>query len=347
MAITARHIFFSLTVSASLATQASLVLMGSAQAAPFRMIITETETPLVPNSVVELSVRSGAFTKAGVEVELVRVGQTPSAIAALKSGQGEMANIALDSALQLVARNQMRLKGIVSPDKALPFVLATTKDITSIAQLEGKNFGVARVGSVDDLVSRSVIAKLGLDPDKLKYVGLGQPPVRAQALAGKRIDATAVSIGIWLSIKDRSMLNMLVDQKKFYESAPFVTKLNVVTESVAKDRAKEVQAVVRVIMDASRQFAKNPQSWVEAMAQARPDVAREDLEQLAQTYRPSWSVNGGLNLDSLTYTTNVLYEDPEFKDLRKVAPAEWIDTSFIDKVLSELGRDESTDAPGR
>ena len=57
--------------------------------------------------------------------------------------------------------------------------------------------------------------------------------------------------------------------------------------------------------------------------------------------------NGGLNLDSLTYTTNVLYEDAEFKDLRKVAPAEWIDTGFIDKVLAELGRDETTDAPGR
>ena len=347
MAKRTRNIFWSLTSSFVLAAQLGYLSNSTAYAAPFRMIITETETPLVPNSVVELSVRSGAFAKAGVEVELVRVGQTPSAIAALKSGQGDMANIALDSALQLVARNQMKLKGIVSPDKALPFVLATSKDITSIAQLDGKNFGVARVGSVDYLVSRSVIAKLGLDPDKLKYVGIGQPPVRAQALAGKRIDATAISIGIWLSIKDRSMLNMLVDQKKFYDSAPFVTKLNVVTDVVARDRAKEVQAIVRVIIEASRQYAKNPQSWVEAMGQARPDVAKEDLEQLSQTYKPSWSVNGGLNLDSLTYTTNVLYEDAEFKDLRKVAPAEWIDTGFIDKVLAELGRDETTDAPGR
>src|SRR4051794_37127789 len=84
-----------------------------AAAAPFRIIITETETPLVPNSVIDLANRLGYYKKAGAdEVELVRVQQTPSAVAALRSGQGDMANIALDSALQLVARNQMKLKGV-------------------------------------------------------------------------------------------------------------------------------------------------------------------------------------------------------------------------------------------
>ena len=319
----------------------------AASAAPFRIIITETETPLVPNSVIDLANRLGYYKKAGVDVELVRVQQTPSAIAALRSGQGDMANIALDSALQLVARNQMKLKGVISPDKALPFVIATSRDITSAKQLEGKAFGVARVGSVDYLLSRTVLSKLGLNPDKVQYLALGQPPVRAQSLLAKRIDATTFSIGVWSSLADKSSLNMLVDQQKFNDAAPFITKLNVVSEAVAKDRAKDVQAVVDGIMAASRDFAKDPKIWIDAMTQARPDVKRADLESLADNYKANWSVNGGVNMAALSYTTDTIYLDPEWKDVRKVEPTEWIDLSFVDHALKASGVAPTYDATGR
>ncbi len=330
------------------AFSAALSLAASvAEAAPFRIIITETETPLVPNSVTDLALRLGYYKKAGVEVELVRVAQTPSAVAALRSGQGEMANLALDSALQLVARNQMKLKGVMSPDKALPFVIATSKDITSAAQLEGKAFGVARVGSVDYLLSRTVLAKLGLNPDKVNYVALGQPPVRAQSLLAKRIDATTFSIGVWLNLADKSGVNMLVDQQKFNDAAPFITKLNVVTETTASTRGKEVQAVVDAIIAASRDFAKDPKIWVDAMVQARPDVKRTDLEQLAENYKANWSINGGLNMAALSYTTDTIYLDTEWKDVRKVDPKEWIDLGYTDRFLAANGVAPTYDATGR
>src|ERR1700722_4714494 len=102
---------------------AMMLGLSGAAADPFRIIITETEIPLVPNSVIDLAGRLGFYKQAGVDVELVRVAQTPSAVAALHSGQGQMANIGLDAALQLIARGQMKLKGVISPDKALPFLL--------------------------------------------------------------------------------------------------------------------------------------------------------------------------------------------------------------------------------
>src|SRR5580704_13518540 len=125
-----------------------LGLCGSAATAePFRIIISETEMPVVPNSVIDLAGRLGFYKQAGVDVELVRVQQTPSVVAALHSGQGQMANVGFDAAVQLLARGQMKLKGVISPDKALPFLIAAKKAYTSPKQLEGKVFGVARVGS--------------------------------------------------------------------------------------------------------------------------------------------------------------------------------------------------------
>jgi NitT/TauT family transport system substrate-binding protein len=318
-----------------------------ARADPFKIIVTETETPLVPNSVTDLALRLGYYKKAGVDVELVRVQQTPSAVAALRSGHGDMANIATDTALQLIGRDQMKLKGVISPDKALPFLIAAKKTIATPQALEGKIFGVARVGSADYILSRAVLSNLGVPVDTLQYLAIGQPPVRARSLIAGRIDATAVSIGIWTTVPDKSNLAILVDQQNFYRLAPFVSKLNVVTADTAKTKAKEIAGVVRGIIMASRDFAKNPKLWVNAMAVARPDVKREALETLSQAYRKSWGVNGGLNLKEIKFTTDMDYQGPEFKDLRRVEPGDWIDTSYVDAVLKDLGSQRGMDETGR
>lgn len=317
------------------------------QAEPFKLIVTETETPLVPNSVADLAIGLGYYKRAGVDVELVRVQQTPSAVAALRSGGGDMANIATDTALQLVGRDQMKLKGVVSPDKALPFLIAAKKGISTPKDLKGKIFGVARVGSADYTLSRVVLAKLGVDIGSLQYLSIGQPAVRAQSLATGRIDATSISIGAWLAMPDKSGVEEMVDQEKYYQLAPFTSKLNVVTADTAKSKAREITGVARGIIMASRDFAKDPSLWVKAMEKARPDVKPADLEKLGEAYRKEWSVNGGINLEAVKFTTDTAYQSPDFKDLRRVEPKEWIDTSFVDGVLKDVGTDPAMDPTGR
>ena len=309
----------------------SLLPVLSASAAPFRIIVTEAETPLVPNSVIDLADQLGYYKKAGVDVELVRVKATPAAVAALRSGQGEMANIGTDIALQLIARGQMDLKGVISPDKALPYAVVAKTDIATPQQLEGKVFGVGQVGSVDYVQSRMVLPKLDIDTAKVTFLPVGQPLVRAQALAAGRIDATAVTIGTWLTLPSQDGLHLLIDQATYYQAAPLVTKLNVVTAETAQKRGKDVAAVVEAILTASRDFARNPELWVDAMTKARPDVKREQLELLAKAYEKSWSVDGGLDEKELEFTTNAFYGSADFKDIpKRVEPKDWIDRSFIE-----------------
>ena len=170
----------------------------------------------------------------------------------------------------------------------------------------------------------------------------GSQPVRAQALAAGRIDATAVSIGVWSAMPDRSSLKVLVDQADFYRLAPFVSKLNVVTDAVASAKAAEITGVVRALIMASRDFAAQPELWVNAMAAARPDVNRGVLTALAKVYRNSWSVDGGLDPKEVKFTTDTLYRGDDFKELRRVEPPEWIDPEFIDAALKGLGREQAT-----
>ena len=69
---------------------------------------------------------------------------------------------------------------------------------------------------------------MGLDPDKLKMVAIGQPRTRAQALLGGRVEATTMSIGVWTSLKNHTNLRILVPQIDYFEAAPVLSKVNVV-----------------------------------------------------------------------------------------------------------------------
>lgn len=323
---------------------AALLLSTSfAAAEPFRLIITDLETPLVPNSVMDLAEKEGYFEREGVEVELVRVQQTPSALAALQAGEGEMANISTDSLLLLVAQGSDDLRAVTSPNKSLPFLIASKEDIATPADLAGKSFGIGRPGSVDHSLSVRVLKKYDVDVDSIDMVALGQPNQRGQALVAGQIDATTMSIGVWSAIPDTTGLHVLINQDDYYNAAPVVSKVNIVTTKVLEERRDDVKKVIAALIKASRDFASDPAVWVAAMEKARPDVEKSTLESLSKAFAGSWSTNGGLSKDELEYTVNVYYEGEDFKDARKVELSEWADFSVIDEVLAEIGTDDKLD----
>lgn len=327
---------------------AALTLLGGAATAePFRLILTHLEPPLVPNSVMDLAAELGYFEREGVEVELVRVQQTPSALAALMAGEGEMANVSIDAVLQLVAQGNTELRAVTSPNKSLPFLIASKDDIASPVDLAGHSFGVGRIGSLDHSLSTKVLGDEGLDMDKLGVVTLGQPAVRAQALAAGQVDATTMSIGVWLSIPDKAGLKILVPQDSYYAGAPVVNKVNVVPTAVLAERRDEVVAVVRALVKISRDFEENPDAWAEAMDPWRGNLATDTMRTLAASFDGSWSTNGGIGREELQFTSDWIFRTEDFKNLAPVPLEAWVDFSVTDDVLSELGIAPGADQPTR
>jgi NitT/TauT family transport system substrate-binding protein len=161
------------------------------------------------------------------------------------------------------------------------------------------------------------------------------------------VDATTMSIGVWMALPDKAGLHVLVDQKQYYEAAPVVQKVNVVTDEVLASRREDVAAVVRALIAISRDFAKDPETWVDRMEQARPDTSRENLTELAKSFAESWSVNGGLNREELEFTVNWAYESPDLAGVRRVPLSEWVDFSLVDEALEAAGVYPGFDEPGR
>jgi NitT/TauT family transport system substrate-binding protein len=92
------------------------------------------------------------------------------------------------------------LRAVTSPNKSLPFLIAAQGRDRRTGRPAGRSFGVGRVGSLDHSLSMKVLESEGVDTDALEIVTLGQPAVRAQALAAGQIDATTMSIGVWMSM---------------------------------------------------------------------------------------------------------------------------------------------------
>ncbi len=331
----------------SASASAMLISAGAMAAEPFRLVLTHLEPPLVPNSVMDLAHELGYFQREGVDVELIRVQQTPSALASIMAGEGEMANVSVDAVLQLRARGGDALMAVTSPNKSLPFLIASRSEIASPADLVGRSFGVGRIGSLDYSLSSKVLASEGVDMNDLDVVTLGQPSVRAQALAAGQVDATTMSIGVWLSIPDKTGLSILVPLDAYFDAAPVVNKVNVVSAEVLEGRRDEVVAVVRALVRISRDFAVDPSAWADAMAPYSGNLTADNLALLAESFDGNWSINGGISRQELQNTQDWLYQTEDFKELALVALDDWVDFSVTDDVLAEIDTAPGADQPTR
>jgi len=318
-----------------------LSLMASTSLAePFRIVVTETETPLVPNSLIYLAESAGYFDDQGLEVDLVPAAQTPMAVAALRSGGGEMANISVGSLLDLHAEGAEDIVAVHSSDKAIPFMIVGKPGLT-LQDMAGATYGVGRMHSLDYDLSSLVLENLGVNFDSLEVVPLGAPAVRAQALGAGRIDSTTISIGSFLAMPSHEEFDTLVSVGEFFRQVPIVTKVDVVTADVLEHRADDLDKVLTALTLAARDYAADPETWVEDMADDRPDIARATLAELAKTYSESWTVNGGLQKKEMLYSLRSLgqpYKRENGEDTPfRVELEDITDFGPMDAVLEELG----------
>jgi NitT/TauT family transport system substrate-binding protein len=330
----------------SLFVAAMLLLPVAAAAEPFRIIVTSTEVPLVPNSVLHLAKSEGYFDRAGVDVELIAVEQTPMAIAALRSKGGDMANISVDGLFGLYTGGVTDLKAVGSTDKSIPYIIAGRQGL-ALKTLAGQRFGVGRRNSLDHTLSWNVLNYFGADANAVDYLPLGQPSVRAQALSAGQIDATTMSIGVFLSMPDHDRMTVLADVAQYYDAAPVLSKVNVVHRETIASRAGELEKVLEALTLAARDYAGNPDKWVAAMRKSRPDVEPAVLAQLAEDFRKIWTVNGGIQRAEMDFTQEWLYRLEKFENSDVVVPGAWADFGPIDRVLARIGKSNAGDAVSR
>jgi len=328
------------------------VTLEAAESKPREMLklrlgLGSAPVPPLPNSVLWLAKDLGFYAREGLDVELNEFQGTPLAIAAMVSGDVDVANVSTSEVIRMNATKGQPMRAIHSPDARLYFLIAAKDEIKSVAELQGKTFAVARIGSVDHSLTLLALKALGVNPAAITFVAIGTPSIRAQALAARRVDATTISLGTWVTIQKEAGLKVLVDPNTYFETATVVEKVNAVTTKVWEEKPEHLRRFTAAILKASRHFADNQEAWVEAMTKRRSDVDRKDVTNLWTAFKGSWAVNGLMNLDAYKKSSEFFYQAGILDKVPRIEVVEWADTRFVDDVLREIGVYPKSDAPGR
>ena len=165
-------------------------------------------------AVMWIGAEQGIFRKHGVNVEVIAIRSGPQTMAALASGDIQIAYTIPGSVVGAAASGMdvAFFGGIINMAEG-DFMGGRT--IRSPEDLKGKRLGVQSIGSGTWSNAMLAIEYLGLEPnrDKIAVLVIGDTPILAQALSAGNIDAAYLTYGYSKPLKDKGF-PLLLDMAK-------------------------------------------------------------------------------------------------------------------------------------
>lgn len=132
------------------------------------------------------------FGAEGLDVEIVDFAGGAKALQAVVGGSADVVSGAFEHTLNMQAKGQP-MRAFVLQGRAPQIVLAvstkTMPDFKTVADLKGKKIGVTAPGSSTNIMANFVLAKAGLKPADVSYVGVGASQGAVAAMRAGQIDA--------------------------------------------------------------------------------------------------------------------------------------------------------------
>ena len=132
------------------------------------------------------------FDDEGLEVSIVDFAGGAQALRAVVGGSADVVSGAFEHTLNMQAKGQP-MRAFVLQGRAPQIVLAvstkTMPDFKSLTDLKGKKIGVTAPGSSTNIMANFVLAKAGLKPTDVSYIGVGASQGAVAAMRSGQIDA--------------------------------------------------------------------------------------------------------------------------------------------------------------
>lgn len=179
-----------------------------------------------------IAVERKLFEKHGLETTVNYVRGGRNIVAALLSGQSDLAVI-LPSSFLLANLQGADFVFIGNSHSALKYVLAAHPSIKAPADLKGKRLAISSVGDLSHAMTLMALQRLGIGRKELEVIQVGQQPDRMLALKNGSVQATMVSSPFDFMLKKegfvslfdtsnevRTLATAYTVQQKFLQNAP-------------------------------------------------------------------------------------------------------------------------------
>jgi ABC-type nitrate/sulfonate/bicarbonate transport system substrate-binding protein len=289
-----------------------------------------------------VGVEQGFFRKHGVSVEIIQTRSSAQTLAALASGDIQIAattpSVVLSAAVG--GMDVAFFGGIVNRADG-DFVVAPA--IRTAEDLKGKRLGVQSLGGGVWSLAMLALDHLGLEParDKILVIAVGDQSVLAQALAAGRIDATYLGYTYSALVKEKGF-PVLLDIGR--APIPYQGLALVARRSYLKQNPRTIDAVLEGLIE-SVAFIQNPanreialKSLVKNLRLSGSKEAESGYEVLQWLYsldiKPS--VMGIQNMQRLLATTNPRVAGVKAEDVVDEIPVQRLEkTNFYQELRAQ------------
>ena len=281
----------------------------------------------VSNAMLWVTDEAKLFQKNGIEPQILYL-QTTLGQTAMIAGEVDMCvySGSLLSSARLQGADVVMVTSFLN--KPL-YRLVVRPEIRTVADLRGKRLGITRFGTVTDSMSRLLVGKLGLDPDKdVSYIQVGDVPILLASLTtGRIIDGAIIQPPYYLKALASGM-RVLVNMQEM-DIPVQQTGLNTTQKFISKN-PDVVRRVVKSVIEGIHLMRTNPSVAKHAIAKRMQIKDEKEIEDTYSLLRRFVPIKPYPTLDGF----KTIFDDLSRKvpAAKTANPKEFVDTQFIDEL---------------
>ncbi len=232
---------------------------SGAEAQRVRIAYASRSNSATPQAV---AVNRGFFKSEGLDVELIQMNPRLAA-QALVNG-----DVAFVTAFVSVFRGILQglpIKVVFVHLKKGPYFVMARPEIKDVQQLKGKRIGVSTIRGTDQLVAEEMLQPKGFDPRFLQAVGIGDSPVRMQALVSGAVDAISVAPPHDLMLQKMGFKALVGPPEQGLPSSGMLT-----SDRLLREDPQLIRRTLRALLRAHQFILANKEETLKVMTQWLP-----------------------------------------------------------------------------
>ena len=158
----------------------------------------------------------GFFKSAGLEVEIIDFAGGSRAMQAVTEGAADVVSGAFEHTINLQSRGKKYQSFVLqgrAPAISLGISSKTMPEYKSVADLKGKRIGISAPGSSTNMVANLILARAGLKPGDVGFVGVGTASSALMAWRNGQIDAMSNADPVMSILEQKGELRIVADTR--------------------------------------------------------------------------------------------------------------------------------------
>ncbi len=278
----------------------------------------------------------GFFDKQGLDVQVVLVNGADKSTMALMGGSVYVSTGGVDTVISADEQGAdlATIGGIIN---GLTHYIMGGKKFHTFEDLRGANVGSSGLTSGTAFVLRRVMKANGLEyPRDYNLINVGGSPQAFLALTAGRIDAAIIAVP--LNYEAEQMGYPVIGKVKDFIPNYQLTDVTVKRTWAEKNRPIVVR-FMRGLALAMRWMHDNKEPAIEFLSKEmklKPEQARRGWEYY--TENKIWNPNAESNIEGIRVVIQIAAERGLFKGGALPPPSKYVDHSYVEEALKEIGR---------